>query len=58
MKKENRFQSEQLTSQGSILTHVITDSETGVQYLLAISPSMGSGLAALVSQDGKLMVRR
>ena len=56
MAKENRFQAEQLTSQGSILTHIITDKKTGVQYLLAISPNMGSGLTVLVDKDGKPII--
>lgn len=53
MSKENRFQAGQLESQGTILAHVITDKQTGVQYLLAISPNMGSGLTVLVDKDGK-----
>lgn len=58
MTKESRFKTEQLKMQGSILTHLITDTETGVQYLLAISPNMGSGLAVLVDKDGKPLIAK
>ena len=53
MIKENRFQAEQLKAHGAILAHIITDQKTGVQYLLAISPNMGSGLTVLVDREGK-----
>ena len=42
-----------VASESGLLTHVITDTTTGVQYLLAISPNMGSGLAVLVDEGGK-----
>lgn len=58
MLKETRFKSEQLKMQGAVMTHVITDTETGVQYLLAISPNMGSGLAVLVDKDGKPLIAK
>lgn len=58
MAKESRFKTEQLKVQGSVLTHLITDTETGVQYLLAISPNMGSGLAVLVDKDGKPLIAK
>ncbi len=58
MTKESRFKTEQLKVQGSILTHLITDTETGVEYLLAISPNMGSGLAVLVDKDGKPLIAK
>lgn len=58
MSKETRFETEQLKSQGAVLTHLITDKETGVQYLLAISPNMGSGLTVLVDQDGKPLIQK
>ncbi|WP_057002945.1 DUF6440 family protein [Agrilactobacillus composti] len=57
-KKETRFQADSLTSQGTIMTHVITDKTTGVQYLLAISPNMGSGLTVLVDADGKPLLNK
>ena len=56
MAQDHRFETQALQSQGSILTHVITDAETGVQYLLAISPNMGSGLTTLLNKDGKPLV--
>lgn len=52
MAKSTRFSADTVESQGSILTHVITDTETGVQYLLAISPGLGSGLSVLVDREG------
>lgn len=58
MSKEHRFQAGKLESQGNILAHVITDKETGVQYLLAISPNMGSGLTVLVDSDGKPLISK
>lgn len=58
MAKESRFKTEQLKMQGSVLTHLITDTETGVQYLLAISPNMGSGLTVLVDKDGKPLIAK
>lgn len=56
MTKETRFQAGSLQSQGSVLTHVIIDKKTGVQYLLAISPNMGSGLTVLVDKEGKPLI--
>ena len=53
-----RFTTNTVESQGAILTHVITDSTTGVQYLLAISPSLGSGLSVLVDEHGNPLVSR
>lgn len=52
-KKETRFETSPLTSEGSILATVITDKETGVQYLLATQANMGSGLCMLVDAQGK-----
>lgn len=53
MAKSRRFSADTVESQGSVLTHVITGTETGVQYLLAISPGLGSGLSVLVDRDDK-----
>lgn len=58
MAKETRFKAENLSQQGSVLTHIITDKETGVQYLLAISPNMGSGLTVLVDKDGSPLISK
>ena len=48
-----RFDVGKLEAQGTILVHVITDKKTEVQYLLAISPNMGSGMTAILDADGK-----
>lgn len=53
MSKKNRFTVEYLT-----MANVITDTETGVQYLLATFPSVGSGLTVLVDQDGKPLLKK
>lgn len=56
-KKDTRFDVQPVESQGSGLTSVIVDTETGVHYLLAISPNLGSGLTVLVDQEGKPLVK-
>ncbi len=38
-----------------MLVNIITDKETGVQYMLAAYPNMGSGLTVLIDSDGKLL---
>jgi hypothetical protein len=53
MPKDNRFHAEKLQTGGPVYTQIITDKETGVQYLLAISPAMGSGITVLVDGEGK-----
>lgn len=53
MAKDKRFKSEPPKAEGSVLTHVIIDTETGVQYLLAISPNLGSGMSVMLDADGK-----
>ena len=58
MKKETtRFGATSAEMQGALLTHIITDRETGVQYLLAISPNLGSGMTALLDREGKPFVQ-
>ena len=52
LKNEKRFEVSPLESQGNVLTHIITDEKTGVQYLLAISPNVGSGMVMLVDEEG------
>jgi hypothetical protein len=54
MEKKNRFTAEKavMDKTGSMVT-VITDEETGVQYLLGMMPNVGSGLTVLVDKDGK-----
>lgn len=56
MKKERRFDVEPIETSGSGITTVVVDKNSGVQYLLAIVPNMGSGMAVLVDQDGKPML--
>ena len=58
MSKKVRFENQQVTAQGNILVHTITDKETGVQYLLAISPNLGSGLTVLLDENGKPLLRK
>lgn len=58
MSKEIRFEVESVNAKGATLTNVITDKETGVQYLLAIYPNMGSGLTVLVDADGKPLLKK
>lgn len=53
MATSKRFDGETIEYAGNTLVSVITDKETGVQYLLAIYPNMGSGLAVLVDEEGK-----
>lgn len=52
-KKEQRFEMSGVQQSGAGLTSVITDRETGVQYLLAVSPNLGSGMTVLVDREGK-----
>ena len=51
--KERRFDMSGVQQSGAGLTSVITDRETGVQYLLAVSPNLGSGMTVLVDREGK-----
>jgi len=57
MAKEKRFAAETFNAEGSALIQVITDKETGVQYLLAVYPNVGSGLTVLVDKDGKPLLK-
>lgn len=57
MAKEKRFEAEFFKADGSALIQVITDKETGVQYLLAVCPNVGSGLTVLVDEDGKPLLK-
>lgn len=58
MKKEKRFNVETLEQSGSGLTTVIIDKETGVQYLLAAVPNIGSGMAVLIDSEGKPLLEK
>lgn len=53
MAKEKRFVAENVGAEGASLIQIITDKETGVQYLLAVYPNLGSGLTVLIDKDGK-----
>lgn len=56
MSKEKRFDVKTIETSGSGITTVVTDKQSGVQYLLAIVPNMGSGMAVLVDKGGKPML--
>lgn len=58
MKKDSRFILKTIESSGSGLTSVVVDKSTGVQYLLAVLPSMGSGMSVLVDKDGKPLIEQ
>lgn len=58
MKKETRFGVEHIQAESAVMTQVITDKETGVQYLLAIFPNVGSGLTVLLDTDGKPLLKK
>ena len=56
MSKEKRFDVKTIETSGSGITTVVTDKQSGAQYLLAIVPNMGSGMAVLVDKEGKPML--
>lgn len=56
-KKETRFSVENMGTQDAIMANIITDKETGVQYLLAVYPSLGSGLTPLLDAEGKPLIK-
>ncbi|WP_020618864.1 DUF6440 family protein [Paenibacillus daejeonensis] len=58
MSKDIRFEVEHVRAEGATLTNVITDTETGVQYLLAIFPNVGSGLTVIVDENGKPLLKK
>lgn len=53
MAKTKRFDVQTIETSGSGITTVVIDKQSGVQYLLAIVPNIGSGMAVLVDQEGK-----
>lgn len=55
--KESRFESEQVKSDGAILCHVITDKETGVQYLYAWGGTAG-GVTPLLDENGQVIIKK
>lgn len=58
MKKEYRFSTELMNNKEATMTQIITDTHTGVQYLLAIYPSFGAGLTVLLDAEGKPLVKK
>ncbi|WP_340013058.1 DUF6440 family protein [Paenibacillus sp. FSL K6-1318] len=58
MKNEPRFGVEHTQAESAVMTQVITDKETGVQYLLAIFPNVGSGLTVLLDKEGKPLLKK
>lgn len=58
MKKDSRFTLKTIESSGSGLTSVVVDKSTGVQYLLAVLPSMGAGMSVLVDKDCKPLIEQ
>ena len=58
MAKQERFLVEGVVAQGATMTNIITDKETGVQYLLAIYPNLGSGMTVLLDADGKPLLKK
>jgi len=57
MAREKRFATEHVNAE-DLMTLVVTDKETGVQYLLAIYPNVGSGLTVLLDKDGKPLLKK
>ncbi|GAB3061156.1 DUF6440 family protein [Salinicoccus sesuvii] len=55
--EEARFVTEQMKTDGAIPCHVITDKETGVQYLYAWGGA-GGGLTPLLDENGQITVKR
>ncbi|MGX7197018.1 DUF6440 family protein [Enterococcus olivae] len=58
MAKKSRFDVDPVAMEGSGMTSVITDKETGVQYLLVIYPNLGSGMSVLVDADGQPLLKK
>lgn len=58
-KKEKRFESTpmEVTNGGNLVT-ILTDKNTGVQYLLASAGAAGAGLTVLVDQEGKPLLKK
>lgn len=57
MAKEKRFAVENPGAEGATMVQIIVDKETGVQYLLAIMPNVGSGLTVLLDKEGKPLLK-
>ncbi len=56
MKKEQRFEVTPTKADGGVSFDVVTDKQTGVQYVLA-SNYIGSSLTVLVDKDGKPLLK-
>ncbi|WP_203640534.1 DUF6440 family protein [Levilactobacillus andaensis] len=57
MKEEPRFEVETPKTKGATQVQIITDKETGVQYLLGMYATLGSGMTVLVDKDGKPLLK-
>ncbi|WP_143462218.1 DUF6440 family protein [Levilactobacillus enshiensis] len=58
MAKETRFEVETPKVKGATQVQIITDKETGVQYLLGMYSTLGSGMTVLVDQAGKPLLKK
>ncbi|WP_411841932.1 DUF6440 family protein [Salinicoccus sp. HZC-1] len=55
--EEERFNVEPVKKDQTVLCYIITDKETGVQYLYAWGGS-GSGLTPLLDEDGRVSIKK
>jgi len=58
VKKDARFEVETPKVKGATTVQIITDKETGVQYLLGMYATLGSGMTVLVDADGKPLLKK
>ncbi|MBC1491004.1 DUF6440 family protein [Listeria booriae] len=58
MAKETRFTVESVKAEGATIANIMTDVKTGVQYLLAVYPNVGSGVTIMVDEDGKPLLNK
>ncbi|MFC3418396.1 DUF6440 family protein [Salinicoccus hispanicus] len=54
--EESRFETEQIKTDGPIPCHIITDKETGVQYLYAWGGA-GGGVTPLLDENGQVVIK-
>ncbi|AYM01634.1 DUF6440 family protein [Levilactobacillus yiduensis] len=57
-KPANRFEVETPKTDGATTVQIITDRETGVQYLLGMYATLGSGMTVLVDAEGKPLLKQ
>ncbi|WP_125582001.1 DUF6440 family protein [Levilactobacillus cerevisiae] len=57
-KKELRFEVDSPQTKGATTVQIITDKETGVQYLLGMYATLGSGMTVLVDAEGKPLLKK